>query len=55
MLLTLGTMLVILKLAGVIFWDWWIVLIPFYLLMGMFILWVLVAITQAVIDSFKKD
>lgn len=30
MLGTFGVLLVILKLAGVIGWAWWIVLIPFY-------------------------
>lgn len=36
MLLVLGTLLLMLKLAGVIYWSWWIVLIPFYpVLIGM--------------------
>ena len=30
MLIVLGVVLLILKLAGVIGWAWWIVLIPFY-------------------------
>jgi hypothetical protein len=30
LLLVLGTILLILKLAEVIQWSWWIVLIPFY-------------------------
>lgn len=30
MLVVLGVVLLILKLAGVIGWAWWIILIPFY-------------------------
>lgn len=30
MLLILGVMLLILKLAGAVTWAWWIILIPFY-------------------------
>lgn len=30
MLALLGVLLLVLKLAGVIGWAWWIVLIPFY-------------------------
>lgn len=33
----IGIILVILKLAEVIAWSWWIVLIPFIILFGIFI------------------
>lgn len=34
MLIALGILFLMLKLAGVIYWAWWIVLIPFYPLIG---------------------
>lgn len=30
MLVIIGILAVMMRLAGVILWDWWIVLIPFY-------------------------
>lgn len=40
-----------LKLLGVIDWSWWLVFIPVYVSIGLFIFWVIVAIIIAVLTD----
>lgn len=57
MLMLLGILFLMLKLAGVIYWAWWIVLIPFYPLIGGIIVMVCSAVFFAVLavaDAFNK-
>ena len=44
----LGIVFVVLKLTEVIAWSWWLVLLPFY---GGIILWVVLAILAIIIAS----
>lgn len=50
MLFVLGTLLLILKLAGAIGWAWWIVLIPFYPIFLIIVVFGM-AVTKALFDS----
>ena len=47
MLFALGVILLILKLAGVIAWSWWIVLIPFYFLVVIMALYMVALVAAA--------
>ena len=54
MLLLLGTLLTVFKLAGVINWAWWIVLIPFYPWAAGVLLIVAFCVSAAVIEPFVR-
>jgi hypothetical protein len=41
----LGVIFIVLKLVGVIFWSWWLVLLPFY---GGFLIWLILVLIGAV-------
>ena len=58
MLVVLGVVLLVLKLAGVIGWAWWIVVIPFYPALALLIFagfcFVMAAATSVLASIFRR-
>lgn len=47
----LGIVFLILKLVGVIDWSWWLVLLPFYAGLGLFIAIILLYLTVKIVHN----